>query len=56
MNDTKRLEWLQQDTSRLQEVYWRIKVTGGTVREAIDSLASQQPREWTVEEILAREG
>lgn len=40
--DQERIEWLQADTSRLQDVYWYIQNEDGTVRQAIDKLAELQ--------------
>ena len=40
--DQERLDWLQADHSRLQNVYWHIQNEDGTVRQAIDTLAELQ--------------
>lgn len=36
MNDSSRMEWLEQDTSRLEDVRGRVENEACTVREAID--------------------
>ena len=43
--DEDRLNWLNERTERLREVYWRIENEGGTVREAIDWLTKAQAKE-----------
>jgi hypothetical protein len=34
--DAERIDYLNANTQRLGEVYWRIENEGGTVRDAID--------------------
>lgn len=42
MNDQKRLDWLNENIDRLQDVYWHITNEGVTIREAIDKLVELQ--------------
>ena len=42
MDDAERLNWLDEYTSRLTDVYWHIENEGEGVREAIDTLARLQ--------------
>ena len=44
-DDTERLDWLDADTGRLQDVYWRIENEGGSARDAIDWFAAHEARE-----------
>jgi hypothetical protein len=39
MSDSQKLDWLNANTQRLKDVYWRIENEGGTVRDAIDFLS-----------------
>jgi len=36
MSDGEMLDWLEQDTDRLTDVYWHMENEGGTIREAIE--------------------
>jgi len=47
MSDSQRFDWLDANTQRLKEVYWRIENEGGNVREAIDFLSdgTEEPNE-----------
>lgn len=39
MSDTDCLNWLEQNPTRLQDVYWRVQNENETVRQAIEWLS-----------------
>lgn len=45
MTDEERLDWLDDNHTRLQDVYWRMENEGCSLRDAIDWLAEAQKDE-----------
>ena len=45
MTDEKRLDWLNEEPTRLLDVYWHIENEGGSVRSAIEKLELLQRHE-----------
>ena len=52
--DKDRIDWLSQDESRLQDVYWRIQNENVTVREAIDWFCAMQKAEMEINKSLKK--
>lgn len=44
IDDESMIQWLEEDTERLQDVYWQIENYGGTVREAIERFMDNRER------------
>lgn len=45
INDHDRLDWLERNTQRLKDVYWRLENQEETLREAVDWLMRNQEGE-----------